>query len=126
MSGKIVVVAFVVVVAALMTLLIYPWDKGEGSGTNLKQLLDEGALIVDVRTVGEFSMGFYPGAVNIPDTDIETRLAELGEDKAKPIVLYCRSGRRAGDVKKLLEEKGFTNVHNAGGLKNMTIYPKGE
>jgi len=50
-------------------------------------------LILDVRTQKEFSAGHIPGAVNIPHTELEDRIAELSNRKNQTIVLHCRSGR---------------------------------
>jgi len=80
--------------------------------------IPEGALIVDVRTNGEFAEGHYPGAINIPLDTVEDRLAEFG-DRQGPIIVYCRSGRRSGIAKDILENAGFTKVQNGGGLDQM-------
>lgn len=78
----------------------------------IEQAIKDGALIVDVRTPAEFASGHYPGAVNIPHDEIERRMNELGSDKNRPIVLYCRSGRRAGIVLDQLRGAGYTRVFN--------------
>jgi rhodanese-related sulfurtransferase len=82
------------------------------------QEVPAGARIVDVRTPSEYQEGHFPGAVNIPVDRIGGRLAELGP-KDGPIVVYCRSGHRAGAAKAILERGGFTNVVNGGGLTQM-------
>lgn len=78
--------------------------------------IPDGALIVDVRSAAEYQGGHFPGALNIPVDEIGARTAELG-DKGKPIVVYCRSGRRSGIAKRQLEKAGFTNVVNSGSLE---------
>lgn len=78
--------------------------------------IPDGALIVDVRSAAEYQAGHFPGALNIPVDEIGARTAELG-DKGKPIVVYCRSGRRSGIAKRQLEKAGFTNVVNSGSLE---------
>lgn len=83
------------------------------------KMIDEGATLVDVRTDVEFQEGHLQGALNIPYDQITTRLAELPADKSRPVVLYCRSGRRSGIAQKALEELGFTNAVNAGGYEAM-------
>jgi len=80
--------------------------------------INGGALVVDVRTPVEFSSGNYSGAVNIPLSEIESRLWEFGS-KNRPIVVYCRTGNRSFHAKALLEKHGFTDVSNGGGLKDM-------
>ena len=74
-----------------------------------------GAAVIDVRTDAEFQQGHLPGAINIPYDRIVERRAELPPDPNRPIVLYCRTGRRSGIAKQSLEEFGFTNAINAGG-----------
>ncbi len=82
------------------------------------QKIKAGALIVDVRSAEEVAEGMYPGAQHIPVDQVEKRMAEFGA-KDKPIVLYCKSGRRAGLAMETLKSKGYTNVTNAGGLSDM-------
>jgi rhodanese-related sulfurtransferase len=77
-----------------------------------------GPLIVDVRTIGEFATGAYPGAVNIPLDELPERIGELGAAD-REIVLYCASGARSGYAARLLAQAGFTKVTNGGGLVQM-------
>jgi NADPH-dependent 2,4-dienoyl-CoA reductase/sulfur reductase-like enzyme/rhodanese-related sulfurtransferase len=75
-------------------------------------------LIVDVRTPGEFRGGAYPGAINIPVDDLQTRTGELGS-KSRDITVYCASGARSAYGQRLLQQLGFTNVKNGGGIMQM-------
>ncbi|WP_117234806.1 rhodanese-like domain-containing protein [Vibrio maerlii] len=81
------------------------------------QLIDDGAMVVDVRTPQEFSQGHLNEAINIPLSEIEQGFESI--DKSAPIVLYCRSGARSGRAHYYLESIGFTNIHNAGGLEEL-------
>lgn len=72
-------------------------------------------LLIDVRTEGEYADGHLPGAINIPHKELEQRLAELSKDKDNQIVLYCRSGTRAGIAKKILAKNGFTKLDHLSG-----------
>ncbi len=81
-------------------------------------LVKAGAPVFDVRTPGEFASGHFPGAINIPLQELPARVSELG-DRARPIIVYCRTGRRSGQAKALLEKLGFTRVYNGGGLRDM-------
>ncbi len=80
-------------------------------------LIDEGALVIDVRSPEEFAEGHLPGAVNAPYDDLDALLAALGDDHDRQVVLYCRSGRRVGVAIEELEKKGFTRLYNATGLE---------
>ena len=73
------------------------------------------ALILDVRSPREFASGHVPGAINVPHSELPTRLGELPTDRSKPLVVYCESGRRAAVAEAALLEAGFTGVHHLVG-----------
>ena len=77
-------------------------------------------LIVDVRTRGEFMGGAYPGAVNIELDQLAQRINELG-DKSRDITVYCASGARSAYAQRMLQQMGFSNVKNGGGLMQMMM-----
>lgn len=83
----------------------------------VKQKIDAGATIIDVRTTEEFRDGAYPGARNIPVSSLGARLGEIPKDK--PIVVYCASGVRSSSAARAMKQAGFTDVVNAGGLADM-------
>lgn len=87
-------------------------------GTTLKEKIQAGALVVDVRTEDEYLDGAYPGAINIPVGELLSRLDEL-EPKDRPIILYCATGSRSALAAKLLKVSGWKEVINAGGLDEM-------
>ena len=82
-----------------------------------KTLVDKGALLVDVRSTEEFASGHIQGAKNIPVGTVAENLKAFGKKDA-PIVVYCRSGARSGRAKSVLEDNGFTHVHNLGAMSN--------
>lgn len=71
---------------------------------------DRAGLILDVRSHEEFAEGHVPGAVNIPYDQLGSRLAEISSHKDREIVLYCKSGKRAGIAAKTLEAAGFSKL----------------
>ncbi len=79
------------------------------------QMIDRGALILDVRTEGEFKQGHLANAILIPHNELSMRIAEIDTDKERLIVIYCRSGGRASRAESILREHGFKNVLNGGG-----------
>lgn len=85
---------------------------GGGPQVDYKSLMDQGAMIVDVRTTGEFKSGHIQGAVNIPLDSIRSKAAEL-KKKNKVIITCCRSGNRSGMAKGILASSGIT-VYNGG------------
>jgi phage shock protein E len=99
-------------------LLINNPVLSENRTMNVEKIILEGAKIVDVRTPEEYAEGNYKGSVNIPLSDIPRRLNDFG-DKKKPIIVYCRSGRRSAEAKKILVQNGFTDVIDGGALSDM-------
>ncbi|WP_333912880.1 rhodanese-like domain-containing protein [Vibrio coralliirubri] len=81
------------------------------------ELIEKGALVVDVRTPAEFEQGHLNNAINYPLSEVATHFTKI--DKDQPIVLYCRSGNRSGQAYQFLQAQGFTQIHNAGGLIEM-------
>lgn len=81
-------------------------------------LASEGPIVLDVRTPMEFEMGAYPGAINV-GLDSLQEWAEGIEDKDREIIIYCASGARSSYGMRILNQMGFTNVENGGGLHNM-------
>ena len=83
-----------------------------------KQIMDaeEGYIILDVRTQEEYGQGHIPGAILIPNTEIEAKAEELLTDKDQLILVYCRSGRRSKLAAEALVELGYTNIKEFGGI----------
>jgi NADPH-dependent 2,4-dienoyl-CoA reductase/sulfur reductase-like enzyme/rhodanese-related sulfurtransferase len=77
-------------------------------------------LIVDVRTPAEFNSGAYPKAINIPLDELQMRVDELGS-RSRSITLYCASGARSAYGQRILQQLGFTNVSNGGGIMQMML-----
>ncbi|BDR15573.1 rhodanese-like domain-containing protein [Vibrio sp. STUT-A11] len=80
-------------------------------------LIEQGAMIIDVRTPREFAEGHLDNAVNFPLSELDKHYKGIVKDKE--IVLYCRSGNRSGKAYQYLQSKGFTNLHNAGGFEEL-------
>lgn len=83
-----------------------------------KQIMDtqEGYVILDVRSQEEYDQGHIPGAILIPDTEIETRAGQMLPDKDQLILVYCRSGRRSKLAAEALVKMGYTNIKEFGGI----------
>jgi phage shock protein E len=82
-------------------------------------LLKQGAIIVDVRTRGEFAAGHISGSVNIPLQNLQDNLSRIRKDK--PVITCCASGARSASAKSILKASGYSEVYNGGGwmsLKN--------
>ncbi len=79
-------------------------------------MIQQGALVIDVRTAEEFAGDHIEGAVNIPFDQTRALMAAIGSDKQRPVVVYCRSGNRSGKAKAVLEATGYDKIYNATGL----------
>jgi rhodanese-related sulfurtransferase len=90
---------------------------GRNSGAARTAVSNE-PLVVDVRTPEEFAGGAYPGAVNLPLDELQARIGEIG-GKNREITLYCASGARSAYGQRFLQQMGYTNVRNGGGIMQM-------
>jgi rhodanese-related sulfurtransferase len=89
---------------------------------DLSKLIKEGAMLVDVRSAGEFAEGSVPGAVNIPEEAIASNINRF-KNKSH-IIVFCRSGNRSGMAKTILQQKGITEVTNGGTWNNVLSFVK--
>lgn len=85
---------------------------GRQPKTNYTELIKQGAVIIDVRTKGEFQSGHIEGAINIPLDTLLNNFSKLKKDKC--IICCCASGMRSGSAKNILKSNGFNKVHNGG------------
>jgi rhodanese-related sulfurtransferase len=83
---------------------------------NPKKLVDQGALLLDVRSEVEFKEQHIAGAINIPLDDLVLFIDELGSKK-RPVVVYCQSGGRSKVAAELLRKHGFAIVVDLGAMK---------
>lgn len=86
-------------------------------GTNLKPIIEKGAVIIDVRTVKEFQGGSAEGARNIPLGDLSRNIDEIKKMK-KPVITCCASGMRSGAAVKQLENYRI-EAYNGGSWKSV-------
>lgn len=77
---------------------------------------DEDFLLLDVRMEEEYDEGHIPGAINLPNEDIDTEPPEALPDKNQMILVYCRSGRRSREASEKLAALGYTQVLEFGGI----------
>lgn len=86
----------------------------EYTPTEVKNLLNRGINLIDVREVKEVAEGKIPGAIHIPLGLLEFRIHEL--DKSKEYILICRSGGRSAQAARLLENNGYNVINMTGGM----------
>lgn len=91
-----------------------------GNTVNYSELLANGAVIVDVRTPGEFVSGHIRGSLNIPLDQLKGNLKKIKKDK--PVIVCCASGMRSAAAKGVLKSNGYSDVHNAGSWTKLRKY----
>lgn len=79
----------------------------------VRELLESGAVIIDVREKMEYERGHIKGVKNIPFSEIRERINEIPKDV--PVYVHCRSGQRSYNVALLLQQLGFNNIYNVAG-----------
>ena len=88
------------------------------NNTDFRQLVADGATILDVRTQDEYRTGHIQGSINIPVQSLTAaNIARLS--KNKPIITCCASGMRSASAKNILISQGFTEVYNGGGWSGL-------
>jgi rhodanese-related sulfurtransferase len=90
---------------------------GLGPKVNYAELVKQGAVILDVRSKGEYQGGHIKGSINISVDTLSSNLNKLNKDK--PIITCCASGMRSASAKSILKSNGFTEVHNGGGWSSL-------
>ena len=90
---------------------------GAGQKANLKELVNNGAQIIDVRSNAEYKGGHVHGSINIPLPNLSGNLSRI--KKNKPVITCCASGMRSASAKNILKSHGFTEVYNGGGWMSL-------
>lgn len=81
------------------------------------RLINDDALVLDVRSVDEFRSGHLNGAKNIALADLAQKMEILSAHKTTPVLVYCESGMRSARACSQLKKAGFEQLHNlAGGM----------
>ena len=118
-------VVIIFIIAAVLVLVITSGKlmaQKQGykqiSQAQAKEIMDTSSdfILLDVRTEKEFTAGHIKGAILIPDYEIRLRAEKELPDKAKTILVYCRSGRRSKLAARDLAELGYTDVLEFGGI----------
>ena len=83
-----------------------------------KMMETQKVIVVDVRTLEEYTEGHIPNAISVPLETIENEAEAKLKNKDDLILVYCRSGRRSREAALKLIEKGYTNVIDFGGIQD--------
>ena len=90
---------------------------GRAEEHNYKEMLQNGAVIIDVRSAQEFSSGHIKNSKNIPLNTLPSKINEL--KKYNQIIVCCQSGMRSASAASILKKSGIQNVVNAGGWNSL-------
>ncbi len=83
---------------------------------DVRDQLDNGAVVIDVREAEEWSTGHIPGARHVPKSFLESRIEGTAPDHDQPVILYCQSGNRsAWAARTLIDDLGYSNVESMTG-----------
>ncbi len=99
---------------ALLLVLVVMKRRGRIAAPKAEELLRNGAMLVDVRSVAEFRGGHLAGAVNVPLDELDERFPKLVADKGRVILLHCQSGMRSGMAQRKLRALGYAEAWNLG------------
>ena len=101
-------------VVALAGGYMYFKRSGQVPAKEATEYLQNGAMVIDVRSPNEFESGHILQAHNMPLDRIEVMVPSVVRDKSKVLLLHCSTGVRSGIAKKKLEEIGYSKVFNLG------------
>jgi rhodanese-related sulfurtransferase len=91
-----------------------------GEKVNLQEVISKGAVIVDVRSKGEYQSGHLRNSINLPVDNLEQNIKKLKKDKA--IITCCASGARSASAMRILKSNGFGQVYNGGSWNSLKKY----
>jgi len=112
MDWRILIIVALVVVAffALKRMSLVTADLA-------RKYLAAGALVIDVRSAGEFTSGHVANALNIPLGELRERVPQIAKDKNQVLLVHCLSGGRSAIARQRLKRMGYANVFNLGSLR---------
>jgi len=102
------------IVGAVMVGLLALKRLSQVSARDARRFLQQGAVVVDVRSADEFRSGHLPEAINIPLGELREEFPRQVPDKTRVVLLHCLSGTRSGIARHQLKGLGYANVFNLG------------
>jgi phage shock protein E len=104
----------ILVVAAVVAAFLLLRQSSLISEETARSYLKQGAMVIDVRSAGEFQSGHLPGAINIPVNELEQQIPARVPNQQTVVLLHCHSGVRSGMGKRALTKLGYSKVFNLG------------
>ena len=84
---------------------------------SIQEFIEKGAVIIDVRSPGEFAGGHIKGSKNIPLNEIGAKINEIKKQN-KPVIACCASGMRSSQATSILKQNGVDSI-NGGGWQSL-------
>lgn len=103
-------------ITLVLVVLFFLKRSTQVSALAAREQLKDGALVIDVRSPGEFQSGHVSCAINIPLDQLESVVPQQVQDKNRMLLLHCQSGMRSAMAQKKLQAMGYTKVSNLGSL----------
>jgi rhodanese-related sulfurtransferase len=100
---------------SLLSFSLYAADVKDITQQSLLAMDKSNHVIIDVRTQQEYQAGHVPNAINVPLQKLQSDFQAAALSKNKTLVLYCRSGYRAGKAAEVLKDNGYTNLLHLDG-----------
>lgn len=82
------------------------------SEQQLKKMVEQGAVLLDVRSPQEFEEGHLKNAILLPEYEIQEKANSILLDKSQVIIVYCSTGHRSQKAQKMLQKLGYKKVYN--------------
>lgn len=83
----------------------------------IPSLINEGAVLIDVRSHAEYNLGHANGTINIPLNNFTNEINQFSKDQT--IIVCCASGTRSAMARKILQSKGYKKTFNAGAWRTL-------
>ncbi len=108
---------YILLAVLILYFVVKPLILNDLNADEARKMLEEGAVVIDVRTDREYESSHLDPALHIPLSDIKERIGRAVSEKDKDILLHCRSGSRSFAAKRMLKGMGYSNVYNLGSFR---------
>lgn len=90
-------------------------EQNDINKTQLQQIIQEGAILIDVRSPQEYKEEHINGAINIPLYEIKKQIKTKIPEPTQKIIVYCDKGGRSKKAQKELKKLGYQKIYNLYG-----------
>lgn len=105
------------IILAIVIMVVMIMRRKGLSPKMLKEKVESGALVIDVRRSDEYASGHIRNAKHYPLHSLDKKMTKLPKDR--DIIVYCLSGGRSAQAVSILRSNGFTKVFNGGGYASV-------